>query len=91
MKQKKFLIIGSFMLMVAAAGGYHAYTSNLPAEKDMLFMSNIEALATSAESPSEVVKCYCKTNWFSPNICSASASGSYCGGDPCSNHDGNCR
>lgn len=59
-------------------------------KSNMLFDANVEAL-THSESGGEVVKCYCKTNWFSPNVCSANADGAYCGGDPCSNHDGNCR
>lgn len=28
----------------------------------------------------EIVKCYCKTHWFSPNVCSVNADGGYCGG-----------
>lgn len=59
-------------------------------DSDSLFEANVNVLAHS-ESVGEVVKCYCKTNWFSPNVCSANADGPYCGGDPCSNHDGNCR
>lgn len=61
-----------------------------------LQLTNIEALSSHIEEPDEggegeVVKCYCKMNWFSPNVCSANADGPYCGEDPCSNHDGNCR
>ena len=62
----------------------------LRSESSSLFDANVEAL-TRSESGGEVVKCYCKTNWFSPNVCSANADGGYCGGDPCSDHDGNCR
>lgn len=58
--------------------------------KYSLLEANVEALLTP-ETGGEVVKCYCKTHWFSPNVCSANADGAYCGGDPCSNHDGNCR
>lgn len=54
-------------------------------------LANIDAL-TNDEAPEDlVVKCFCKTKWFSPNICSANADGAYCGGDPCANHDSNCR
>lgn len=58
-----------------------------------LQLANIEALSIPEEGDGgdEVVKCYCKTNWFSPNICTANGDGAYCGGDPCSNHDANCR
>ena len=58
--------------------------------KYSLLEANVEALLTP-ETGGEVVKCYCKTHWFSPTVCSANADGAYCGGDPCSNHDGNCR
>lgn len=58
-------------------------------ESSSLIMANLEAL-TSGESSSGV-QCYCKTNWFSSNVCSANASGAYCGGDPCQSHDGNYR
>lgn len=54
-------------------------------------LANIEALGGGESSGEETVKCYCKTHWFSKNVCSAEGSGAYCGGDPCSNHDGNCR
>lgn len=53
------------------------------------FQANIDALAESEGG--QVVSCYCKTNWFTPNVCSVNADGGYCGGNPCSNHDGNCR
>lgn len=55
-----------------------------------LQMENLEALAED-EGSGLTVNCFCKSNWFSPNVCSANASGSYCGGDPCANHDSNCR
>ena len=35
--------------------------------------------------------CFCKTNWFSPNVCTANASGIYCGESPCAEHDAECR
>lgn len=59
-------------------------------ESISLFDANVEDLASS-ESDGEIVKCYCKSSWFSSNVCSVNADGGYCGGDPCSNHDGNCR
>lgn len=52
MRQKKFLFLGSFMLMIAAAGGYHAYTSNSAAEDGDLLMANVEALAGDEASTS---------------------------------------
>lgn len=58
--------------------------------RNQVLLDNVEALA-GGDAGGEIVKCYCKTHWFSPNVCSANADGAYCGGDPCSNHDGNCR
>jgi len=58
--------------------------------RNQVLLDNVEALA-GGDVGGEIVKCYCKTHWFSPNVCSANADGAYCGGDPCSNHDGNCR
>ena len=45
MRQRKFSIIGGFIIMIAAASVYHAYTSYSVAEDDELFMANVEALA----------------------------------------------
>lgn len=56
-----------------------------------LQLENLEALAGDDEESELKVNCFCKTNWFSPNVCSANASGAYCGGNPCANHDSNCR
>lgn len=60
MKQKKFLISGSFMLaLVAFAGSYHAYTSHSTAEEADLLLANVEALATGADLNSgNTVDCY---------------------------------
>lgn len=88
MKKNMFLALTAIAIAVAASTTQHVTgTSNLSATQ----FSNIEALTGGESSGAEVVKCYCKTNWFSSNVCSANASGAYCGGDPCSNHDGNCR
>lgn len=57
---------------------------------NQVLLDNVEALAVG-DAGGETVKCYCKTHWFSPNVCSVNADGGYCGGDPCANHDGNCR
>lgn len=53
--------------------------------------ANIEALTSGETGGGHVVACYCKVNWFSPNVCSVQDDGRYCGGDPCDTHDGNCR
>lgn len=52
MRQKKFLLLGSFMLIVAAAGSYYAYTSNSAVEEADLLMANVEALADDEASTS---------------------------------------
>lgn len=92
MMKKNFLLAGSFIFVVIAAiGSYHTYTSNSAVEDGELLMANVEALSTGSDVSHEEVKCYCKQKWFSPNICSINVSGGYCGGNPCSNHDGNCR
>lgn len=91
MKFKKTFLVGSFMLAAfAVTGSYYAYTFNSTQKGRELLMANVEALATP-ETPPQVVYCYCKIKWFSPNICTVEGSGGFCGGDPCSNHDGNCR
>ncbi len=87
---KKYIFFAMAAIAVFAA----AYTSqnvnnNMNLSETQL--ANIEALTGTENSVGEVVKCYCKTNWFTANVCSANASGTYCGGDPCSDHDGNCR
>lgn len=59
--------------------------------KKLILSSITIAILATGESGGQVVQCYCKTKWFYPNICSVQADGGYCGGDPCSNHDGNFR
>lgn len=86
---KKIMKI-AFVATFAAVAGYGVYTSQKVDTMTDLMLANVEALA-NGEDGGSVVSCYCKTNIFSPNVCSANASGAYCGGDPCSNHDGNCR
>lgn len=88
MKKKSFLIAA--VAVIASAGSYFGYGTNQNEGLSDIQLANIEALAKE-ESGELVVNCYCKTNWFTPNVCSANASGAYCGGDPCPNHDGNCR
>ncbi|MFI3263201.1 MAG: NVEALA domain-containing protein [Rikenellaceae bacterium] len=89
MKRIKFFTCA---LALCAMGmvGYNAYQNSTMTEEERLLMANIEALSSDSESD-ETVKCYCKVNWFSNNICSAAADGSYCGGNPCSDQDANCR
>lgn len=82
-----------FVTMVVATAlfvGYSTYNTPKKNELTGLALANLEALAGSESEP-EKVKCYCKTNIFSPNVCVVGGSGGYCGGDPCANHDGNCR
>ena len=87
MKVKNVLV--AMVFSVTVLGGYQAYENVSIISAESFLLANVEAL-TVGEGV-EVVKCYCKANWFSPNVCTANGSGAYCGGDPCSNHDGNCR
>lgn len=86
----KKLILISITIAILATGVLFASEKLPKAEISPTLLTNIEALATG-ESGGQVVQCYCKTKLVSPNICSVQADGGYCGGDPCSNHDGNCR
>lgn len=89
MKKKIFAIL--IVTVVATFAGYNVYQSQRAEMMSGLMLANVEALAGGETGDGETVKCYCKTNWFSSNVYSANGSGAYCGGDPCSNHDGNCR
>lgn len=80
------LVLGLTVMTTAFVFGAHFTNSSSDEE---MYLSNVEAL-TSTEG-SEVVKCYCKSHLFTSNVCSANADGAYCGGDPCVNHDSNCR
>ncbi len=82
-----------FAVVAAAIGagtclGFQSATT--VEEFDSIQLANLHAL-TEDEGDDYVVRCFCKTNWFSSNICSANAEGAYCGGDPCVSHDTNCR
>lgn len=91
MKKIKILIVS----VLFCAMGYVAYIAHEKmnmSEVENFMKANIEALTLNEPGGGgEVVKCYCKTHWFEANVCSATGDGRYCGGDPCSNHDGNCR
>lgn len=85
---KKMLV--SAIAIVSAGIGFGYVYCNPENNMNELEFANIEALS-GGEGDSQEVSCYCKTNLFSPNVCSANASGAYCGGNPCKDHDGNCR
>lgn len=93
MKRKIFKAFFAVVTVAAVGlGSYKAYGSYVAAnncEENLLLAENV--LALSEVGGGKTVNCYCKSIWFSPNICSANASGTYCGGDPCDQHDGNCR
>ena len=100
MKLKKNVAMMAFVMSFVGYGVCNSQVSNL--QESDLFNANVEALASGDNNPNDeeeggddggglVVKCFCKTNWFSPNVCSVNGSGGYCGGDPCANHDSNCR
>lgn len=93
MKKKIFKAFVAYAAVaVVGISSYKAYGSYMAANMsgdDLLLTENV--LALSDVSGDKTVSCYCKTKWFSPNICSANASGNYCGGNPCDQNDGNCR
>ena len=96
MRTKNFLraTLLAATLVVAGYGGMKAYDYSYAKRvnsDDNMLMANVEALSEDGEGGGEVVKCYCKKNIWAPNICSVLGSLGYCGPDPCSNHDGNCR
>lgn len=95
MNRKIKATILAVAFLAAGLGGVKAYNSyqvNNQSDSELLFVENLSALSDCAGGGySKSVNCYCKSNWFSPNVCSANASGPYCGGDPCDQHDGNCR
>ena len=66
------------------------YSQPKPIVYSAMEMANLEAL-TDNENGEYIVRCFCKTSWFSKNVCTANASNNYCGGDPCKDHDDNCR
>lgn len=67
MRQKNFLLVGSFVLTVAVAGSYHAYTSNSAVKQGDLLMANVEALAGASETGT--------TSW---NCGAESSAGLFC-------------
>lgn len=92
MKKNVKLVLGLFIASLAFYGGYQGYSSYTGENESDLLLSNIEALANrDDEGGGFEVTCYCKSNESRPTICVAGGGGSYCGSDPCSNHDGNCR
>lgn len=101
MKSKMNVALMAFVMAFAGYGVCNSQISSL--QKSDLFNANVEALASGDDNPNEeddseadgdgglVVKCFCKKKLFSGNICTVMGSGGYCGGDPCANHDSNCR
>ena len=91
MKKVKILV-ASVLFCAMGYVGYTAHKGMTMSEVEEFMKANIEALTLNEPGGGgEVVKCYCRHNWIWPNVCSAEGDGRYCGGDPCSNHDGNCR
>ena len=89
MKLKMNVALMAFVMTFAGYGICNSQVSNL--QESDLFNANVEAGDDGEGGGGLVVKCFCKTNWFSANVCSVNGSGGYCGGDPCANHDSNCR
>ncbi|MFR3328742.1 MAG: hypothetical protein ACLTSL_00995 [Odoribacter splanchnicus] len=91
MKKVKILVT-SVLFYAMGYVGYMAHEKMTMTEAEKFMLVNIEALTRDESGgSSEIVKCYCTKKLFGTNVCTTGANGSYCGGDPCSNHDGNCR
>ena len=91
MKKVKILV-ASVLFCAMGYVGYMAHEKMTMTEAEKFMLVNIEALTRDESGgSSEIVKCYCTKKLFGTNVCTTGANGSYCGGDPCSNHDGNCR
>lgn len=92
MKQR-FLFAVCAAITMMAISFFTLKNKQINNAEELFFMDNIEALSSSGDQDAntDVIKCYCKRSWFSPNVCVVGGSGGYCGDDPCSNHDGNCR
>ena len=84
---KKKFYAALLAVAVIAFTGYNVYQSSTLSD---LALANVEALANTGEGGGETVKCYCKAS-DGRYVCSALGNLAYCGADPCSNHDGNCR
>ncbi len=82
--KKRLFMVGIILALIPMA------INAIGQPKNSLLEANVQAITVPGTGGVEV-HCYCKSRWFSPNVCSANADGAYCGGDPCSNHDGNCR
>lgn len=85
---KKFILSTILCISICAVSLVYKSKNN---SMSTIALTNIEALSGNESDSGEVVKCYCKSNIFSKTVCSAEGSGAYCGGNPCANHDGNCR
>ena len=90
MKKIKILV-ASVLCCAMGYTGYTAYEKMTMSEAEKFMIANVEALTSTESAGEEVVKCYCTKKLFGTNVCTTGANGGYCGGDPCSNHDGNCR
>ncbi|MCC8070798.1 MAG: hypothetical protein LIO90_03230 [Bacteroidales bacterium] len=93
MKVNASLLSAGLAVLVSCGVGITAYnsmTAKAEEEIDAQLLENLEAL-TSTED--EIVKCYCRKKSENPDVfvCSTMGDISYCGGDPCINHDANCR
>lgn len=89
---KKYL----FTLVVAAATGIGTFMAYGQPDTDVYIPpyleENIQVNPGGGDDPynPKEVECYCVRSAASPT-CSVMGEGGYCGGDPCINHDTNCR
>lgn len=67
---------------------YDAIANSSDKSATVMSLANLEALSNDENL---TVNCSCEFKFFGPNICTVGGGGGYCGGDPCPNHDLNCR
>lgn len=89
MKRKRIFFASVAILAIAFIGTF-AVSSRRQTTNEALYINNVEALSRT-DAGGLVVQCKCKSHFFSPNVCTVNSDGGYCGGDPCANHDSNCR
>lgn len=88
---KKFFLFAAAAAVMGAGAYLGLRSADTVEELDPTQLANLHAL-TDDEGSGLVVTCFCKYDGDSNKyICSVLGSSGYCGGDPCPNHDGNCR
>ena len=86
---KKFFF-AAILAATLSGAAYHVITGQKSTPRSAMEMANLEALSDN-EGSGQDVKCYCRITNYGIGICTTLGNLTYCGGDPCDSHDGNCR